>query len=522
MHETPVQGVAVSVAIAIEKGGVDATRRTVRGLMTQEVVDSHGEEVDFDSVVECLATWRGNIREMHQPKAVGKAVDIVVRSDIRAVEVEAYVSKGAEDTWQKCLDGTLGYYSLGGVADRVFGQRVDGTRGPRLLMRKIGELSLVDSGACPTSSIAVVKVVDGEPVAQLEPGALEPLTKGADTPAVTPVIVGANDAGHALALGILKGMGFRSERWNITNALQAIALLEDLVTEQCFESQYSSEAPDNAAQVELLRLAVMILIDFIATEFEQQFTDEALAKLADDEQAVVKAVIAKAGARHSKGDVVMLQAMHDNCVKLGAACGVEKMGDPKTPETTPATVAAPESASAAAATADPPAPVTEPVAKADDAPAPTPDASAAPSPAATPAAVPVTKAGDDVAVLVATEVTKAIDAVRSTFETQITELRATSDATIATLKDQVEKLSGQPAPGGPVANAHAIVVEKGSQHMADLLNDRGVAERVIAGLEEVAKSTTDSHARQELAEKSMALRLQHGIGAVHVPTPSHR
>jgi hypothetical protein len=159
--------VPVSIAVPIQKSDVNAAARTVRGRMTQEVVDAHNEEIDFDSVVACLSTWRGNVREMHEPRAVGRAVEIVVLDDERAVEVESYISTGAEDTWQKCLDGTLGFYSIGGIGNRVSGTRSDGTIGPRVLMQRINELSLVDSGACPTATIAVVKLVGGTPVAQL-------------------------------------------------------------------------------------------------------------------------------------------------------------------------------------------------------------------------------------------------------------------------------------------------------------------------------------------------------------------
>jgi len=488
------QGITVSVPLAIAKGGIDATRRTVRGLMTQEVVDSHGEEVDFESVKSCLDTWRGNVREMHQPKAVGKAVDIVVRDDIKAVEVETYVSRGAEDTWLKCQDGTLGFYSIGGVADRVYGPRSDGTRGPRLLMRKIGEMSLVDSGSCPTSSITVVKSVDGVPVEQL----------AAEAPMSDPPAVPA-----AVALTILKGLGFRSQRWNINNALTVIALLEDIVSEQCWEMEYIGEnVPDNAGQVELLKLAVAIVLDFIATEFEQQFVGEALAKLADADQAAVRAVIEKAGARHSKADLTMLQAMHDNCVKLGASCGVEKMADtPKTETPTPA----PPETPAAASTETPAVPVAE-VTKAVDSPIPTPTAASAPEP--------VLVQGLQVPTLEAM-ISKAVDAASQAFETKLAEQKATSDATIATLQEQVTKLAAEPAPGGPVANAHAqaIVVEKNGGNLAEVLADVDIAKGVVVELEKAAAAETDPRTREVLVTKALGIRRAHGLDAVAIANP---
>jgi hypothetical protein len=327
---------------------------------------------------------------------------------------------------------------------------------------------------------------------------------------VLPVLLGADDRGHALARGILKGTGFRSERWSIQNALACLSLLEELVTDEAYEHLSWEGAPDNAAQVELLKLAVAIVLDFIGTEFAQQFTGDELAKLGDA-QASVSAAIEKAGARHSKGDRVMLQAMHDNCVKLGAACGVEKMD---TTTVSGATDAAPVTATTDAPAATPaaepaaaetPAPVAVETIKADDTPVPAPQGLV------------------DVAAIVQTEITKAIDAQRQAFDTQFAELKATSDATIAKLQEQVAKLSDAPATGGPVANAHAsVVIEKGSEQLAQILSQDGVAEQVVAKLEDLAKSESDPHQRQLLVEKALSLRLSHGMGAVRIPIPSQR
>jgi hypothetical protein len=159
--------VPIAIAVPIAKGDINADTRIVRGIITQEVVDATGEEVDYASVVACLNRWRGNIREMHERKAVGRAIDIQLDDANKAVIVEAFISRGAEDTWLKVQDGVLGYYSIGGVGDRVTGQRSDGSVGVRVLMRAVNEVSLVDSGACPTATVSIAKFFDGAPVAQL-------------------------------------------------------------------------------------------------------------------------------------------------------------------------------------------------------------------------------------------------------------------------------------------------------------------------------------------------------------------
>ena len=66
--------------------------------------------------------FRGNIREMHGSLAVGKMVsfkpetfyDPTTKEFYNGVYVTAYISKGAQDSWEKVLDGTLSGFSIGG------------------------------------------------------------------------------------------------------------------------------------------------------------------------------------------------------------------------------------------------------------------------------------------------------------------------------------------------------------------------------------------------------------------------
>src|SRR3954453_7057264 len=89
----------VSFALPIAK--VDKATRTVKGIASQECVDAHGQIVDYAALKACLPAYKNNIREMHQPKAVGKAIAIECDDESKAIWVESYVSKGAEDTWTK-------------------------------------------------------------------------------------------------------------------------------------------------------------------------------------------------------------------------------------------------------------------------------------------------------------------------------------------------------------------------------------------------------------------------------------
>jgi uncharacterized protein YaaR (DUF327 family) len=53
---------------------VDKEKRIVSGFATLDNVDKQGDIVPTDASVKAFERFRGNIREMHQPIAVGKLV----------------------------------------------------------------------------------------------------------------------------------------------------------------------------------------------------------------------------------------------------------------------------------------------------------------------------------------------------------------------------------------------------------------------------------------------------------------
>ena len=96
-------------------------QRIVSGIATADNIDKSNDIVDFAASEIAFKNWQGNIREMHAPIAVGKAISYKPLKmkgpdgqEYNAIQVEAYISKGAEDTWQKILDGTLRAFSIGG------------------------------------------------------------------------------------------------------------------------------------------------------------------------------------------------------------------------------------------------------------------------------------------------------------------------------------------------------------------------------------------------------------------------
>lgn len=144
--------------------------RIVVGIATADNIDKAGDIVDFNASLLAFKNWAGNIREMHSPIAVGKAINYEpVRiqgadgEEYNAIRVEAYISKGAQDTWEKILDGTLRAFSIGG---RILEKEADTKkifRGkPANIIKRyeLGELSLVDNPANQIAVIDIIKMAD--------------------------------------------------------------------------------------------------------------------------------------------------------------------------------------------------------------------------------------------------------------------------------------------------------------------------------------------------------------------------
>ncbi len=137
---------------------VNRERREVIGVATAEVKDAFHTVIGYEASKDALLRWRGNIREMHNPrKAVGRALEILPDDIHRRIIVRARISKGAEDTWQKVLDGTLKGFSIGGRNGVWTSRVINGETLPYLSRYDAIEVSLVDNPACPGCTIDVVR-----------------------------------------------------------------------------------------------------------------------------------------------------------------------------------------------------------------------------------------------------------------------------------------------------------------------------------------------------------------------------
>ena len=146
---------------------IKAEERIVTGVATADNIDSSGDIIEFDASEKAFKAWRGNIREMHAPVAVGKAIDYeAIDLEIdgalhKGMRLSAFVSKGAQSTWEKVLDGTLAAFSVGG---RILEKKIDDTLSKqlgrpihRISKYELGEVSLVDNPANPAAVVELVK-----------------------------------------------------------------------------------------------------------------------------------------------------------------------------------------------------------------------------------------------------------------------------------------------------------------------------------------------------------------------------
>ncbi len=132
----------------------------VEGIASTESVDTQGEVVDYDSLKVVLpdyVQW-SNIREMHQPSAVGKALVVTPDDKSRTLLLRALI---VDDSAQKKVrtDVYKGF-SIGGKARREVQKRSDGSTYTRAYMQLLSEISLADRPSNPDARFTLVKVED--------------------------------------------------------------------------------------------------------------------------------------------------------------------------------------------------------------------------------------------------------------------------------------------------------------------------------------------------------------------------
>jgi phage head maturation protease len=163
---------------------IDAAQRMVYGYASTEARDDQGEVVKREALQDALGDYMkfGNIREMHQLSAVGKAKDATI--DEKGLYLGAKVVD--PEAWEKVKEGVYNGFSIGGkVLERAAGD-------PKTINRlRLDEISLVDRPANPEAVFDCWKRAASEgnlqsddPVAALKASIerFEALMKGGDAP----------------------------------------------------------------------------------------------------------------------------------------------------------------------------------------------------------------------------------------------------------------------------------------------------------------------------------------------------
>ena len=172
IQKTYWQNSESSMALHFPIAKVNKEKRTVSGWASLDNVDRHGDIVTKEANKKAFGNFRKNIREMHGPVAVGKMLDFKedtffdpeTQKTYNGIYVTAYISKGAQDAWEKCLDGTYSGFSIGGNINDAKMEKVDGDNETRRVIHDydLHELSLVDSPANQLANfMSIEKNIDG-------------------------------------------------------------------------------------------------------------------------------------------------------------------------------------------------------------------------------------------------------------------------------------------------------------------------------------------------------------------------
>ena len=232
-----------------------------------------GELITADAVRKALPEWLeyGNIREMHERIAAGKAAYAEVRDDNRT-HLGAHVVD--EGSIRKVRAGVLTGFSLGGDVTQRNADDPSIIEGISLT-----EISLVDRPCNPDARITLIKMNGAEPMAdkatapvieekkqEAAPAEADAIEKAAKQGAETTPPVSATAAEPVDTMA--KGM----ELWDARCALDALLIVQNLMSVESGESHEEA-----AGQMAALKQAEGSLKEFVASEVQEGDDDVSLA-----------------------------------------------------------------------------------------------------------------------------------------------------------------------------------------------------------------------------------------------------
>lgn len=280
----------------------DDEQRMVYGYASTEAVDHDGEVILRSAIEGALEDYMkfANIREMHQPSAVGIAKEASV--DDKGLYIAAKVVD--DSAWAKVVEGVYKGFSIGG---RVLERDAK----VRKTITKIGlsEISLVDRPANPEATFDVWKAVGieeelmtPEELAKAEAEALAKAEAEAAAEADALAKAAAEEEAAAAALAAAEAA---AEEDPVAKAEAALAELKAVVDAHTAPAAEDDVAKGLAALEELAKADATLAPLVELVKAAQVAKDEAAAALATAEAA--KAVVAE--------DLVKSEAKSDTLAK---------------------------------------------------------------------------------------------------------------------------------------------------------------------------------------------------------------
>jgi hypothetical protein len=168
----PAATVKAGLQLACAFSKIDEEKREVWGVATSEALDVQGEIVDYEASKQAFGEWAdqfskvtngeslGNIREMHQPRPVGRLISWRPDDSTKTIHVGVKLSRSpeGESAWQKVKERVLNGFSIGAPTAERRMEYASGKPRNRVVSYKLSELSLVDNPACPDAWISEVKL----------------------------------------------------------------------------------------------------------------------------------------------------------------------------------------------------------------------------------------------------------------------------------------------------------------------------------------------------------------------------
>lgn len=127
---------------------IDKEKREVYGYASTEAMDSQNEIVKKEAIEKALPDYMkfGNIREMHQPSAVGKTKSAEI--DDKGLFLKTKIVD--DSAWEKVKEGVYNGFSIGGrILEKV---------GKEIRNLELVEISIVDRPANPEALFTVYKI----------------------------------------------------------------------------------------------------------------------------------------------------------------------------------------------------------------------------------------------------------------------------------------------------------------------------------------------------------------------------